>query len=63
MVFQVIAKSYLKYFNGKAIAAFFRVPFASSASVFHNNLALYLKDLQLLLLSISALKLVASLLE
>ena len=36
----------LKYFNGTAIVAFFRISFAQSASVFSNNLALYLKDLK-----------------
>ena len=29
----------LKYFNGTAIAAFFKIPFALSASVFSNDLA------------------------
>ena len=50
----------LKYFNGTSIVAFFRIPIASSASVLPKNLALYLKDLKLLVLAISALKLVAS---
>ena len=36
----------LKYFNGTAIVAFFRIPFAPLASVFPNNLVLYLKDLK-----------------
>ena len=48
----------LKYFNGTAIVAFFRIPLFPS--VFPNNLGLYLKDLKLLLLVISGLKLVAS---
>ena len=42
---------------------FFRIPFAPSVSVFPNNLALYSKDLKLLLLAISSSKLVASSLE
>ena len=50
----------LKYFNGTAVVAFFRIPFASSATVFRINLALYLKDLILLALAISTLKSVAS---
>ena len=33
-----------KYFNGTATAPFFRIPFASSATMFSNNLTLYLKD-------------------
>ena len=50
----------LKYFNGTATAAFFKIPFVLSASLFPNNLVLYLEDLKLLSLAISALKLVAS---
>ena len=50
----------LKYFDGTAIVAIFRIPFALSASVFPNNLALYSKVLKKLLLKISALKLAAS---
>ena len=50
----------LEFFNEAAIFAFFRIPFALSASVFRNNLALYLKDLKLLSLATSTLKLVAS---
>ena len=42
----------LKYFNGIAIVAFFRVPLAAFgagwATVFPNNLVLYLKDLKFL---------------
>ena len=34
----------LKYFNSTANVAFVRIPFAQSAIVFPNNLALYLKD-------------------
>ena len=43
-----------KYFNGTAI------PLAPSASVFFSNLALYMKDLKLLVFAIFALKLVVS---
>ena len=50
----------LNYFNGTAIAAFVRVPLFPSASEFPNNLSLYSKDLKILLLAISALKLVVS---
>ena len=50
----------LKYFNGRAIVTFFEVSFAPTASIFFNNLALYSKDLKLLLLATSELKLVAS---
>ena len=57
----------LKYFNGKAIVAFFGISLASfeatCATVVSNNLALYVKDLKLLLSTTSALKLVASPLE
>ena len=56
----------LKYFNGAAIEAFFRIPlawfeacWATVFPVFPYNLALYLKDSQLLVLAISALKLAA----
>ena len=45
----------LKYFNGTAIVAFLKIPFVPSAAVFHNNLALYLKDLKSSPLAISAL--------
>ena len=57
----------LKYFNGTAIVAFFRISLAlfgaGWATVFANNIDLLLKDLKLLLLAISALKLVASSLD
>ena len=53
----------LKHFDGTAIVAFLKVPFAPFAAVFPNHLALYLKDLKLSSLAISALKLVASSLE
>ena len=43
----------------KQILHFFRIPLAPSSSVFPNNLAIYLKDLKLLVLVKSALKLVA----
>ena len=42
---------------------FFRIPLAPSSSVFPSNLAIYLKDLKLLVLAKSALELVASSLE
>ena len=44
----------LKYFNDTAVAAFFKIHFALFAT------ALYLKDVKLLSLEISALKLLAS---
>ena len=57
----------LKYFNGTALAAFFRIPSAffgvSWAIVFPNNLALYLKDLKLPVFSILLLASVAPSLE
>ena len=57
----------LKYFNSTAIITFFRISIAAFdvgwAAVFPNNLALYLKELNLLSLAISALKLVTSSLE
>ena len=34
-----------KYFNGRAIFEFLKTPFAPTATVFSNNLALYLNDL------------------
>ena len=53
----------LKYFNDTAIVAFLKTPFAPFATLFPSTLALYLKDLKLLSLARSALKLVASFLE
>ena len=50
----------LKYFNGTAIAAFFKISFAPSATLFPNNLALYLKDLKLSLFSVLLCKSTAS---
>ena len=50
----------LKYFNGTATVTSLKRPFAPSASVVSNNLALYSKGIKLLSLAISALKLVAS---
>ena len=47
----------LKYFNDTAIVAFLKTPFAA---VFPNNLALYSKNLKLLSLAMSELKLVAT---
>ena len=49
----------LKYFNGTAIVAFFRIPFSPSASVFSNNLVFHLKNLKPSVFSILAFKLVA----
>ena len=46
-----------RYFNGTAIAAFFRVAWATA---FLNNLAFYSEDLKLMVLAIFALKVVAS---
>ena len=50
----------LKYFDGAAIVASFKISLFPSATVFFNNSALYMKDSKLLPLAISALKLVAS---
>ena len=50
----------LKYFNGTAIAAFLKIPFAPSATLFPNNLVLYLKDLKLSLFSVLLCKSIAS---
>ena len=51
MAFEVIFKKLLKYFNGTEIAALFKIALASFgldwATVCHDNLALYLKDLKL----------------
>ena len=49
-----------KYFNSITVVEFFRIPLFPSSSLFPNTLGLYLKDSKLLLLAISALKLVAS---
>ena len=53
----------LKCFNGTATVAFLKIAFALSLSMFSTNLVLYSKYLKLLLLSTSALKLVALSLE
>ena len=53
----------LQYFNGIAIVVFLQIPFSPSATVVSNELALYSKHLKLLLLEISASKLVATSLE
>ena len=54
----------LKYFNGKIIVAFFRIPLAWLGagwfSVFSNKLVFYSKDSKLSVFAISTLKLVAS---
>ena len=52
MRFWVISKNYLNI-------SFFEVAFAPSASIFSNTLALYSKDLKLLSVAISGLKLLA----
>ena len=49
----------LKILMAKQMLHFFRIPLAPSSSVFPNNLAIYLKDLKLLVLVKSALKLFA----
>ena len=59
MAYRVISKNHLNILMAPVVA-FFKIPFALSALVFSNNLALYIKDLKLLVLAISALKLVAS---
>ena len=53
----------VKYFNGTPIVAFVRIPSEALSAwgpVFSNHLTLYSKDLKLVSLTISALKLVAS---
>ena len=53
----------LQYFNGTAIVSFSRIPLAAFgagwATIVSNNLALYLKDLKLLVFPILLLKLFA----
>ena len=51
-----IVQKLRKYFNDTALVTFFKIPFALSVIVFSNNLVLYLKDLKLLSLAISASK-------
>ena len=58
-----ILSDFQKYLNCTAGFSFFRILFATSASVCSNSLVLYLNDLKLLSLAMSALKLVASSLE
>ena len=53
----------LKYFNGTAIVTLLKIQLFPSAIVSSNNLALYMKDLKLILLAISALILVTLSLE
>ena len=57
----------LKYFNGTAIVTFFRIALATFgafwATVFPNDLALYLKDWKLSVFAISKLKSVTLSLE
>ena len=63
MALRVISKNYLNILMAQQFLYFVKIPVALSASVFPNNLALFLKDLKSLLLVTSALKLVASSLE
>ena len=60
MAFRVISKKLIMYFNGAEIVAFLKILFAPFAAVLPNNLALHSKNLKLLSLAITALKLVAS---
>ena len=60
MAFRVISKTYSNILIAQQLLHFLKILFALSASVFPNNLVLYLKDLKLLSLAISALKLAAS---
>ena len=53
----------LRYFNSTANVVLLEISFVPSATVFPNNLALYLKDLKTLSFAIAASKLVASSLE
>ena len=57
----------LKYFNGTATVAFFRIPIqlfgVAYATVVSNNLALYLKHLKSSVFAILAFKLATSSLE
>ena len=66
MAFQMISKNYVNILMAQQLLHFFRIPLAlfgaGWASVFPNNLVLYLKVLKLLL-ALSASKLVASSLE
>ena len=67
MAFQMISKNYVNILMAQQLLHFFRIPLAlfgaGWSSVFPNNLVLYLKVLKLLLLALSASKLVASSLE
>ena len=45
MTIQTISKNYLKYFDGTVVFPFLKIPFPLFATVFSNNLVLYLKDL------------------
>ena len=53
----------LRYFNGRQFLQFFRIPLLLLATVFPNNLTLYLEDLKKSVFAISLLKLVALSLE
>ena len=54
MVFRVISKNYLNDLMAQQLRHFLKTPLAPLASVFSNDLALYMKDLKLLALGISA---------
>ena len=49
MAFQVISKNYLDTLIAHQLLHFFKIPFTPPVPVFPNHLALYLKDLKLLL--------------
>ena len=60
MAFQMISRNYLDVLMGQQLMHFFKIPLATlgtgCATVFPNDLALFMKDLKLLSLAISALK-------
>ena len=56
MTFCVISKNYLNILMAEQLLHFVKIPL--SASVFFHNLLLYMKDLKLLVLVISALSLI-----
>ena len=53
----------LRYFNGAAFLAYFKIKLFPSETVFYNDLALYSKDLKALMFSVSASKFFVSSLE
>ena len=61
MAFRVISKNYLNILIAQQVLHFLRL--APTASVLSNELGLYMKDLKLLVLAMSALKVVASYFE